>query len=56
MRVLGYRAITTSNQIGKMNPLTPNLPEYNFDYNIWEPKVHAMNYIYVSMYIFVQNK
>ena len=55
MRVLGYRAITTSNQIGKMNPLTPNLPKYNFAYDIWveSPKVDAMNYyIYVSMYIF----
>ena len=34
MRVLGYRAMTDSNQIGKMNPLTPSLPKYNFDYDI----------------------
>ena len=34
MKVFGYRPITEPEQIGKMNPVTPHLPSYNFDYTI----------------------
>jgi len=32
MRVLGYRPITEPEQLGKMNPITPSLPQHVYEY------------------------
>ena len=34
MKVLGYRPFTGPDQIGVMNPVTPKIPTYKFDYDI----------------------
>ena len=31
MKSIGYRPITDESQIGKMNPVTPEMPKFDFD-------------------------
>ena len=44
MKVLGYRPFTGPDQIGVMNPVTPKIPTYKFDYDIW-PTMFLFTYI-----------